>query len=83
MDHMVALFLVFIILGYDGYYITEEENIFYLKRNQKVVAKLEKNNAFVVYKDTIDKDSKYIAVEYLCFLPMFSTFYLRFLLTVF
>ena len=53
-----------VISGYDGYYIAEDENVSYLKRNQKIVAKLEKKNTFVIYKDETDKDSKYIAVVY-------------------
>ena len=53
-----------VISGYGGYYIAEDENVSYLKRNQKIVAKLEKKNTFVIYKDETDKDSKYFKSEF-------------------
>ncbi len=46
---------------YGGYYIVKKNNTYYLKRNQKEIAKLEKNK-YGVYKDSSDKNSKYIAV---------------------
>lgn len=47
---------------YDGYYIVELNNTYYLKRNQKEVAKLEKNDKITLYKDKSDVDSLYIAI---------------------
>lgn len=47
--------------GYDGYYIVNDNNTFYLKRKQNVVSEIEKN-IFKVYKDSTDVNSKYITV---------------------
>ena len=47
--------------GYDGYYLVLDGNDYYLKRNQRLVSKLDENN-LKLYKDETDKNSKYIAI---------------------
>lgn len=58
--------------GYDGYSIEKVDNNYYLMRNKKEVAKLEKNKNFKLYKDESDKNSKYIAVCDLEFANVYS-----------
>ncbi len=58
--------------GYDGYSIEKVDNNYYLMRNKKEVAKLEKNKNFKIYKDESDKNSKYIAVCDLEFANVYS-----------
>lgn len=47
--------------GYDGYYVVNNNGIFYLKRNQREVSKIEKDT-LKIYKDSTDTNSKYISV---------------------